>query len=324
MAIIVCVFTLLFLELCVWAGQIPSNTYDLKLFKKAEQKLQITDEDGRSVFLSDGAMPLDPELWKMLSGGSGPALKDENTLLFKNRLYGGYAVWEEDITAINRLRAALEETNTSLSLSNDSLAKIAAARDQAAQARARSEFFDAMDGDIAAHEYRLDEMLSHRPYDVGVRASLMGTAAVLVCYIKRRCQFLISEMNGSKTIGMSDVAIYLEELSEIAREAGINCLISCSMEGSLDIRRALLFYDFYNSVLEWSIVYMRGKIVVQLVSEKGRETMKLLASVEGRGYEPPERLWAEACTAGGLIEKEDLGDMAGILLSFPESGIQND
>jgi hypothetical protein len=81
----------------------------------------------------------------------------------------------------------------------------------------------------------------------------------------------------------------------------------------------MLFYDFFDTMLERTTACKNAAFASQLVSEDGRLVMKLLFPREGIRSELPARLLEEIRAAGGRVETMELMDSAGIWLSFPES-----
>ena len=320
MTLTFCAFALLFLELCIRAGQIPVNIRYRELFENADMNLQIVDSDGTGVLSQKDTVPLDAKTWGRLKESPVSINADADTLFLKNKIAGGYAVWREDIAAVNGLKAQLDASNRNLAFLNEILSNVARAKEQTAHMETKNELYAMLEKDIAGHEARLAEMLGGAPEDESKRAAHMGTVAVLVCYIKRKCQLLLSEMGGAESIKIRELSAYMEELTDAARLAGIDCLIPRAQNGSIDTRQAILSYDFFGSVLEWSAVNLRGKIITQILpgdGNNGRITMKLLMNPEALAFELPEALAGEINDAGGLFQKEDYEDMAGLLLSFP-------
>jgi len=318
-----CIFALLFIELCIRSGQIPVNIHYRRLFRSTSLNLQITDSNGKSILTSKDAEPINPEMWELLKNSGGPVYKDANTIMMKNKISGGYAVWQEDITSINKLREELETSNKNLAVLNNTLSKILRTKEQAAGIKARTELYTALERDISCHEQRLAEMLRKKPDDSSEHGANIGIIAVLVCYIKRKCQLLLLEMSGNEFVDLKDIVVYLDELTEIALLTGIECLATCGLNGALNIHHTTLFYDFFNSLLEWSAANDIKKIILRIVSENDRVMMKILMSVEALDFSSPEQIIKEISAAGGRIEKEDLEDMAGIILSFPKGGVRD-
>ena len=314
--IVYSVFTLLFLEVCVQTGRLPVNIRYRELFKNAGLKLQIINSGGNSVFLTDDAEPLSLELWDTIRNSEVPIQTDENTLLLKNEISGGYAVWQEDVSAINKLRAEIKAANNVLEKSNRLLLRQGQAKEQKERIKAREKIYNAIEKDIAANQERLEEILRAIPRDETERGLFIGTTAVLVCYIKRRFNFLFLDMSGKNRLSLGDTMIYLDELAEIAGMTGIEYTSVHDSKGELDIRHAALFYDFFYSALTWAADNKQNKIVLQIATENNRIELKLIMFIESLKYELPEKTAADITAAGGHFEKLDLEDMAMLKLSF--------
>jgi len=322
LTMVTCMYSLIFFELCMRLGQIPVNVHYRVLFNQAGNEIQITDGHGAGVFLSSGAKPLDGVLWQKLKDSPAPIYKDGETLLYKNKINGGYAVWHEDIAAINRLIEELETTNREIALANQALSHTIQAKEHATRVNTRAQLFAALESNTAVHENRLNGILRNLPKVEPERTMQMGIAALLICFIKRQSQLLIHEMNGVITIGVKDMMIFIDELVEYASFSKIQCLISSQPQISFETRCALLLYSFFHDLLEWSALRHVEKMIVQISSGDGRVVMRLLMSIAGMEYSPPEKVMEETAAYSGLFEKEELDDMAGISLSFPLPGAQ--
>ena len=320
LTMVTCMYSLIFFELCMRLGQIPVNVHYQVLFKQAGNEIQITDDHGAGIILSDGAKPLDRGLWQKLKDSPVPIYKDRDTLLCKNKINGGYAVWQEDIAALNRLKEELETTNRDIELANQTLSHTIQAKEHAARVNTRAVLFAALENNTAVHEKRLNGLLRDLPKDGSGRTTQMGIAAMLICFIKRQSQLLIHEMDGVKTIGVKDMMIFIDELVDYASFSKIQCLISSQPQIRLETRRVLLLYSLFYDLLEWSALRFAEKMIVQISSGDGRVVMRLLMSIEGMEYSPPEGVIEEAAAHGGLFQKEELDDMAGFKLSFPLLG----
>ena len=324
MTLMVSMFALIFLELCIRAGHIPVNTNYRQLFQKTGLNLQITDRNGVSVFASDESAPLDAVVWERLIESDAPIYTDDNTLLLKHEISGGYAVWRKDITAINKLKNEIEAANCEIEAANVLLSNEAQEKERDTLVKTQVELYAAFEKDIAAHEQRLDEMLRHIPEDEPERAVYMGAVAVLVCYIKRRCNFLALEMSGTETSALYEYVVYIDELAELARLAGIKCLTYCNLSGEIKLRHAMLFYDFFYAAAEWTIMNKNHGMIAQTLSENEKLVMRLVISGSAAAYTLPKWTEEEITLAGGIFEKKELDeDGIGLFLSFPEGGERN-
>ena len=317
LTMVICVFTLLFLELLMRVGQIPINTYYQEMFRYAGNKLQIVDEEGRSVFMSNDAEPLDYMLWERLKSGEGPLLVDDGTLLLTNKISGGYAVWQEDIAAINKLKADLEASNHELDIAYALLSGEARTMEQASRSKARAELYDAFQRDIASHERRLVEILSYESNDSRDSGNRLKNAALITCYIKRRSYMLSLSLDGIETVSFNEYVVFIDEMGELARLAGVECFTYCSLTGEISLRYATIFYDFWDSVLEWAVANDSDGVVSQTVRENERIVMKLLMSDTASRYEPPGQILDKARSENGYFDKKVMDNRAVLSLSFP-------
>jgi hypothetical protein len=313
-----CVFTLLFLELCIRTGHIPVNTHYRDLFRSVGLKLQITDDRGNSLLTSDNSEPFDAELWDKLKNNGMPVYKNENTLILKNKISGGYAVWHEDVTSIVRLKAEIEKSNRQLETSNKLLSQIAQAKEKESQIKSRNILYAAFEKNIAVHEQKLTQMLRFPPIDDLEIPVYMGIVAILACFVKRQFNLLISEMNGNESVSSTEFAAYADELAELAKFTGPQFMIYCNLTGEINMWHAMLFYDFFYSIVEWTILKKGTGSFVNIVSENGSITMNLMLSADAVRYMLPEKLAEEINAAGGLFIKEDQGDITVLRMSLPE------
>ena len=318
--LVLCLFALIFLEICIRAGQLPVNTNYRDLFKNAGLNLQITDGGGNSVLVSNDAEPLNSDQWSVISDQDA-AYTDENTLLRKNKISGGYAVWREDVTAINRLLTDIESSNREIEATNILLSGEARSKEQAARANTRLEIYSAFEKDIAVYEKRLSEMLGSTSPDNEKYAESMKKAAILTCYIKRRSYFQSMIMENRTSVTFNEFVVYIDEMAELARLAGIQCLTYCDLTGEISLRQVMLFYDFWASLLEWAVTSYSDGIAAQTISGEGRIMMRLRMSDVSLKYELPGHIDSMLSTLSGLFEKiHDSENLAVLRLSFPEGG----
>jgi len=313
MTLVICILALLFLEVCLRAGQIPVNMHYRELFKNAGMNLQITDGGGNIIIASNSAKPPEAGQWELLKGSAGPVRIDENTLLFKNEISGGYAVWQEDISFVNRLKNEIAESIREIEAANVLLAGEARSKEQRARSLVLAEFYDLYEKEISSHEERLAELLESE--------NLKG-AALLSCYIKRKSYFLYIGMEGRETLSMNELVVYIDEMAELARLAGIKCLAYCGLTGEAGLSEAMLFYDFWAALLEWAAINDVKEIILNTMSENGRLVMRAVTSDDVAGFELPEKTARDIGAVGGAFEKtEDVEVGFTVLrLSFPEGG----
>ena len=320
MTLIICTFALLFLELCIRAGQIPVNTHYRDLFENTGFDLQITDKSGVIVFASSGAAPLDAGQWEKLKKSTGPVQIDENILLLINEIAGGYAVWRKDVAVINKLKEEIAVSNREIEAANALLSNEARSREETARTNTRVELFASFEKHIATHEKRLAGLIESASQNNAKYAENLRIATLLTCYIKRRSYFLCLAMDEYKTVSYNEFVVYIDEMAELARLAGIECLTYCNLSGEIRLDRVMLFYDFWASLLEWAIENRESEIISQTMSEDGRIIMRLTTGDSAMNYEPYEELAQEIDVTGGILDKTvdtEIGFTV-LQLAFPE------
>ena len=319
MSVIMCAFALLFLELCIRTGQIPVNTHYGIFFKNTGLNLRITDDNGNNIFSSDNLNNFDD---------------NKDILLLKNKISGGYAVWQENISSVAKLKSEIESASLELEKSNKLLSNVAHAREKESQMKSRRVLYAAFEKNIAEHEQKLAEMLRFIPekdaefsdYSIYSDYSVyMATVAILVCYIKRKFNLLVSEINGNKSVSSNELYAYIDELTELVRPAGAQFIFNGSLTGEINTRHAILFYDFFYSVIEWAIQKKINECVVNIESNKNKSAinMSMMLSIEAMKYILPEKITKEAHVLNGLFIKEDQEDIAVLRLSLPKELEEN-
>jgi hypothetical protein len=293
MSLAFCTFSLLFLEMCIRIGGIPSNSYYRKLFEMSEIKLQITDTNGNNLFISKDTDPIKNSTWEKLIASDTPIKINPNTLLLKDKISGGYAVWKEDITAMNILKQALEEANRKLETSNKILSKNIETQRQITNTKTLVETYSKLEQEVSSHEKRLKFMLDNPPSNKNEQDKFLGTIAVLICYTKRKYDLFYLKSRKKEIVSINELIVYINELAEIAELTGIKNIISCDLKCKINIKQFSLFYDFFDSVLEWAIMNKNKSIYIQIISEDEKLTMKLLMSRNSLNYRLPNQLQKE-------------------------------
>ena len=115
----ICILSVLFFEAVLHTGMIPVNIQYQRLFTSAPISLTLLDEDGRTVLSSPGTRPISRSIWKRLHTDiQQPLLRDRDTQFHAVPIRGGMAVWQEDLSQINRLRREIQDVQTRLEAAN--------------------------------------------------------------------------------------------------------------------------------------------------------------------------------------------------------------
>ncbi|MDR1703485.1 MAG: hypothetical protein LBS19_02200 [Clostridiales bacterium] len=301
-------FALLFLEAALRTGLIPVNTKYSLLFTHSTLDMRIIDREGNEVLSSHAAAV--PE----------PYTADENTLIHGADIIGGRAFWREDISELNRLHNKTAESVKRLQAANAVLSERERVKRSVDEENARTALMSRLEEKISSHASRLTEMMDGLEDEPG-NSIKTARAALLLCYLKRLCNLFFREME-EDTLPANELAVYLDELAEVAVLAGVNVIVTCKINGLIAARRAALFYDFFYAAIRWAAENDCANMLATLEADKNRDqTMKILPSAGSDEFKLDSRLEAAISQDGGVYALKDLDDdTVGISLNFPGGG----
>ena len=140
-----------------------------------------------------------------------------------------------------------------------------------------------------------------------------------LCHIKRRCNLFFLARQGQSLLG-DELGMYLDELAELARYAGLQTLIRCGQGGALDIRSAALCYDFAFESISWALKEGASALMGYLEPEGSRLAFRFLPGSDPKQWRFSEELMVAVAALGGQIACKDLDDAVGICLTMPWGG----
>lgn len=315
----ICVLSTLFFESALHAGFIPVNLQYQRLFTATPIGLALLDEQGRTVLSSWGAPPVSRSIWRRISMDmTHPLLRDSDTQLHAVPIHGGMAVWQEDLSQLNRLRREIQAVQARLEAANALLREEGEVKKRLLAAEANRSLFEQLDRDMERRIQtlgRLIETLPETPHPRGLTAYI----TLCLCHIKRRCNLFFLARQGDGLPG-EELSIYLDELAELARYAGLQLLIRCGQRGVLEIRRAALCYDFAFEAISWALGENASPLLGYLEPEGTHLVFRFLPGGDPGQWRFSEELTTAAAALGGQIACKDLDDAVGICMTLPLGG----
>ena len=315
----VCILSVLFFETVLHGGLIPVNIQYQRLFASAPISLTLLDGDGRTVLSSRGAPPVSRSIWRRISMDMAhPLLRDSDTQLHAVPIHGGMAVWQEDLSQLNRLRREILAVQARLEAVNALLREEGDVKKRLLAAETNRTMFEQLDRDMERRIQtlgRLIEALPETPHPRGLTAYI----TLCLCHIKRRCNLFFLARQGDGLPG-EELSIYLDELAELARYAGLQLLIRCGQRGVLEIRRAALCYDFAFEVISWALRENASPLLGYLEPEGAHLVFRFLPGGDPGQWRFSEELTTAAAALGGQIACKDLDDAVGICMTLPLGG----
>lgn len=322
LTIITGIFTMLMFESCIQSGLIPVNTKYIDLFTRSPLKMQIINNNRKIVLTSSNAVELNIDILdKVIDSSPIPILKDD-ALLFANPIPGGYAIWHEDVSQLYQLHREIQESTQMLTEANGLLAEEEKLKRSINEETAKRLLMEQLEAEIAENIKQLSAMIEKLP-KVENTSMESTRIALLLCYIKRRCNLFFKEKE-SNTIDGDELIVYIDELSEIAKYSNAQIATINEIKEDLNIRYAILFYDFSYTIADLAIRTKFPYIIQNLGIKDECITMRFLTSEDLGEFKLEPSLIAAIDAAKGEIVTKDLEDATGISVSFPKGGDRYD
>jgi len=328
-----CLLMTLFITACVYARLIPVNSGYRKFFARSTLKMQIVNADGQTVMAASDAFELPQDIKTELMHVSGPLTYDRDTVLYSEDIKNGRVIWQEDISKLNKVNSELDESVRRTKALNAMLSEQERIESTLKSAGERARLAAGLENEISERVAELQSKLnaiadqSGRAADDAADQSGgtanaadksgrgMAETAMLLCYIKRRCNLFFREQE-SMEMPVEELCVYVDELAEFAVYAGINMSASCRVKGEIAVRQATLMYDLIYAVLEQAEASGCRFIIGQLAEEGDKRVLKLLPSKKLMDFQPTGQLAASIETSGGALQVRDIDDAISITLSF--------
>ena len=315
----ICILSVLFFEAVLHGGLIPVNIQYQRLFASAPISLTLLDEDGRTVLSSPDTRPVSRSVWKRLRTDiHQPLLRDRDTQFHAVPIRGGMAVWQEDLSQINRLRREIQDVQTRLEAANALLREEGEVKKRLLAAETNRALFEQLDRDMErriASLSHLIESLSEAEHP----GSLTAYITLCLCHIKRRCNLFFLARQGEPLSG-DELGMYLDELAELGRYGGLKTLIRCGQMDALEIRSAALCYDFAFETISWTLREEASPLMGYLEAQDSQLAFRFLPGGDPGRWQFSRELTDAAAALGGQIVCKDLDDAFGICLTIPLGG----
>lgn len=319
LTICICIFSILFLETVLQTGLIPVNTQYQKLFASAPIGLVLLDESGHTVLSSCGAPPVSQSIWKrLLMDIDHPLLRNHDIELHAVPIHGGMAVWQENLSTLNRIRQEIQDVQIRLEAANALLREEEAVKKRLLTVETKRTLFEHLDRDMERRIMSLTNLISELP-EAENKRELTAYITLCLCHIKRRCNLFFLARQGESLLG-DELGIYLDELIELARYAGLQMLIRCVQKEMIEIRRAALSYDFAFETISWALRTNASPLMGYLETERNCLVFRFLPGSDPGQWRFSEELMTTVSALNGQIVCKDLDDAVGICMTLPMGG----
>ncbi len=261
MTIAQCMLLFAVFEGCIQCGLIQSNMGYNALFEATTLPAQITDADFSLRHISNAMRePIPQETLRQMD--TDTAMLDDDTLLKRHSLRSGWVFWEEDISELNRLNEALEQTHDELRDMGNVLAEENAQREKYLRLSEENRLYDMMEVQTSRQITMLRDRLTaiQRATDENEAKKLLGQTIVIGTYIKRRNNLIfVGSQRG--VISMQELRLCFNESIESLTLYGVECRALIDGEMLLATDKATQIYDLFEAVVETGLESLESLLI---------------------------------------------------------------
>ncbi|MCR4787501.1 MAG: hypothetical protein K5888_02845 [Lachnospiraceae bacterium] len=173
---------IIFWEMCIMFGTIPSNIDYEDIFEISGISAKLTDEDKNTISSSCIQDPLTDEI----RYSADEDINIGNTKIHSRKIPGGYIYWEEDVSQINEINEQLRETAERLSEENALLMEEARIREESERFNAVNRIYDDIAGRLKTKLKTINDILQDNgDRDENAFKQKLIRACVMGAYVKR-------------------------------------------------------------------------------------------------------------------------------------------
>jgi len=254
----VCFMIALFWECCIRIGLIPTNKGYGELMRVSSLALQITDENGATIYKSISAN----ELKEADKKKTEPILLDENTELYCEKIPGGYTYWQNDISELNEINKKLEEVHSLLSEETELIRLENELKEKRVSIEQRTALYELINSKTATQSKQIAKLAESAlaEKDTKIRNYNAGLICFFGAYIKRYANLMLLAENES----MMSTAELGMAIGESLRYLG-NMNIPCAYVGNVDVKiptdNVVLLYEIFERLVEESLSSLKAVYV---------------------------------------------------------------
>ncbi len=280
-----CIPFIIAFESIIQIGMIPANSGYRRLFYRSGINACIYDKYGRQAVVSHD--------WS-------EGLDDEDHRVRKESISGGFVIWTEDISAINRLNKEIEEVTDELYNENDLIRQENDVRAERVSFETKNRLYNRIAGAVRTRAVRVNELLIKLRKDRGEEAEFRDSimyASVLSAYIKRMSNLMLLT-DGQDTVSSEELGMAVRESMDYLQLKGCFCDLSITGECRLVSKAALLAYELFESAVEDVWLRLHTIVVTMECSDNFRMTIAMDEAAEGIPFTWKDR---ELSEVGGRL-----------------------
>lgn len=245
LTVIDCIIIGALLETAIQTGLIPTNAGHKELFKSTTVPVVIVDGDYQARYTSGGALPVSEA--DMRAAAVAPlALGD--TVLCSAPITAGRAVWQIDVSTLNRQRQELDEIREALSEEGVLIEAENEIKEKQAEADEQNRLYDKVARDVRPQLDVLADLLERAKNGVDTARDL-ARIAVIGCFVKRCGNLLLLTTEQGK-IPSAELGRALRESLDNLKLLDINAALDVKDEQKITLEGAVRAFNLYEGVIE--------------------------------------------------------------------------
>lgn len=239
--------------LCITIGLVPSNISYEKIFQETSLSAEIANIDYEIVYKSSTAVSLNN---KQLSK-SEPFMFDENTIIRRKNVSGGYVYWKTDISELNDINRELKEAKLKIEEEAEIINKTNQLKERQAQINAKSKAYDEIAKRVLPQSQKIAVLSSEISTNSERFTENMRLIAVLAVYIKRMSNMMILSSEGK--MSKRELLLAFSESSRYLNKAGIITEVIGNMDESGTNDNILIgIYERFEILLEQALPNLKA------------------------------------------------------------------
>lgn len=230
-------------ESCIAMGLIPANVGYRKLFRLADDMAVIHDKEGNIIISSKEA--------EAFLGKKGVVVSVAD-------IPGGMVSYGVDMGPVYALNQSLEEENKRIEARNKIIESTNELESEKSRLEASNELYDRISLIVRPKLDKIQELMdSSTDEDFKDKLSLI---AVYNAYIKRRSNLELLN-DGSSLVDIKEFTTAVFESLEYVKLVSKDSMLSSSVTGKLPGEMLILFYEFFEEVMEKSLDSLKSMFV---------------------------------------------------------------
>ncbi len=246
-----CAATVAFWEACIRTGLVHSNSCHKEFFEMATTNAQILTLEGDTVYSAENAQRLSRGDFERLKQNKKTDL-DKNTLLHISPIKGGYVSWSSDVSGIKSAIEALERLNNSLNEEIDLLTYENEQKKETTRARKLGELQSILLAEALPYSEKIkNDVLTNQNVTEGEMKGILFETGIISTYLKRKVNLILTAQT-EKCISTEELQRAFLEVFSLLKLYGKRCTVKINGKFNTSLEAALLCYDLFQKVIEWS------------------------------------------------------------------------